>query len=262
MWTKNMEMNLMYYPTLDIEAIIDLWFRIFPDGKASINYALQSPHLNTTDANLNPVQMPTDNQELVLDTLGMAKGNVLIPDMQKVRKEFMWNGYGDVCYNYFIPPQKGSALWSRAISRPPKNISNQNGRSPFRKGTEPTENYCVFCFNNKAEPAFYKSHRCKDEGGLVCCPILRSLVCPFCKATGPTAHTPKYCPFKPIITPAHCEAMEKRNKENKTFMRRANKENISSTIWPLNYPSSNNKKYNIPKKHIHQDMNRRKSMRM
>lgn len=252
----------MYYPAIDIAAALELWFRIFPDGKASINYALQSPHENTTDANLTPVQMPTDSQELELDVLGMATDIVPYRNMEQVREEFRWNGCNDVKYDHYIPQLKGNILWCRTISVPLRNISNQSSGLALRNVSQTIENYCVFCFNNKAEPAFYKSHTCKDARGLVCCPILRRLRCPFCKATGPTAHTPKYCPFKPIITPAYCEAMEKRNKENKTLMRPAGKENTRSTIWPLYFPSSYNKKNNILKQHTHKDMNRRKSMRM
>jgi len=53
---------------------------------------------------------------------------------------------------------------------------------------------CKFCqFNGEAE-AQYKSHQLKNSSGLVTCPVLRSFVCPICKATGDFAHTQRYCP--------------------------------------------------------------------
>ncbi|XP_058125204.1 uncharacterized protein LOC131266624 [Anopheles coustani] len=214
----------MNFPEIDIEAVVELWFRMFPDGKASINYALQSPQVNT-GANLEPVQRPRGRQELVFDIVGMAKD--LVPtccDIAKVWDDFRQNGYNDMSYDLVVLEAKENTL-------PLKNISNQQKRRALRNGAHTSEDHCVFCFNNKAEPVVYKSHRCKDQRGLVSCPILRKLMCPFCKATGPMAHTPKYCPIKPIITPAYCEAMERKKMENK---------------WLV----------------VHKDMNRRKSMRL
>lgn len=252
-------------PEIDIEAAVELWFRLFPDGTASINYALQSP-LGKPGAKLKPNQIPSNRQQqLVVDFAGMAKD--ILPtsnqNMSAVRDEFRRNGYNDVPYDHCLPQLKGKTAWYKSPSSTPlRNMSNQTSGRVLRNEAQTNEKYCVFCFNNKAEPIVYKSHRCKDDHGRVCCPILRTLVCPFCKATGPTAHTPKYCPIKPIITPEYCEAVEQKNKEKETFMRLTNKENTKSTIWPLDLSASNNKKYNIPKKHVHQDMNRRKSMRM
>jgi len=38
------------------------------------------------------------------------------------------------------------------------------------------------------------SHTVKDDLGQVTCPVLSHYICPICSATGPVAHTIKYCP--------------------------------------------------------------------
>jgi len=53
---------------------------------------------------------------------------------------------------------------------------------------------CKFCHSNGEAEAQYKSHQLKNSSGLVTCPVLRSFVCPICKATGDFAHTQRYCP--------------------------------------------------------------------
>jgi len=53
---------------------------------------------------------------------------------------------------------------------------------------------CKFCHSNGEAEAQYKSHQLKNFSGLVTCPVLRSFVCPICKATGDFAHTQRYCP--------------------------------------------------------------------
>jgi len=53
---------------------------------------------------------------------------------------------------------------------------------------------CKFCQSNGEAEAQYRSHRLKNSCGLVTCPVLRSFVCPICKATGDFAHTQRYCP--------------------------------------------------------------------
>ncbi|CAF0841394.1 unnamed protein product [Adineta ricciae] len=52
---------------------------------------------------------------------------------------------------------------------------------------------CVFCRNNGENELIYSSHSLKDSMGNVTCPILRAYQCPICGATGPQAHTIKYC---------------------------------------------------------------------
>ncbi|XP_053664445.1 uncharacterized protein LOC128713610 [Anopheles marshallii] len=70
--------------------------------------------------------------------------------------------------------------------------------------------HCVFCLNNGADREVYESHNCKDDWGNVTCPVLQKFVCSRCNATGKNAHTAKYCPLKPIITPEDCLVMEQR----------------------------------------------------
>jgi len=53
---------------------------------------------------------------------------------------------------------------------------------------------CKLCFSNGEAESQYRSHQLKNSSGLVTCPVLRSFVCPICKATGDFAHTQRYCP--------------------------------------------------------------------
>ena len=46
-----------------------------------------------------------------------------------------------------------------------------------------------FCYSNGEAESQYRSHQLKNSSGLVTCPVLRSFVCPICKATGDFAHT-------------------------------------------------------------------------
>jgi len=53
---------------------------------------------------------------------------------------------------------------------------------------------CKFCYSNGEAESQYRSHQLKSSSGLVTCPVLRSFICPICKATGDFAHTQRYCP--------------------------------------------------------------------
>ncbi|XP_012937610.1 nanos homolog 2 [Aplysia californica] len=71
--------------------------------------------------------------------------------------------------------------------------------------------FCVFCRNNKEEPAVYNTHVIKNERGEVICPILEKFICPKCGATGPKAHTVKYCPLGDYISTVDCVLRTPRN---------------------------------------------------
>ncbi|XP_058463924.1 uncharacterized protein LOC131438124 [Malaya genurostris] len=79
--------------------------------------------------------------------------------------------------------------------------------STKRQRMQKENDYCVFCYNNREEEETYLGHTCRDADGHVVCPRLMKYVCPYCSATGVFAHTKKYCPRKPIITPADLENM-------------------------------------------------------
>ena len=53
---------------------------------------------------------------------------------------------------------------------------------------------CKFCLNNGEDDTKFLSHRLKDDRGRITCPVLYNYVCPICGATGPWAHTIRYCP--------------------------------------------------------------------
>jgi len=53
---------------------------------------------------------------------------------------------------------------------------------------------CKFCYSNGEAESQFRSHLLKNSSGLVTCPVLRSFICPICKATGDFAHTQRYCP--------------------------------------------------------------------
>lgn len=94
-----------------------------------------------------------------------------------------------------------------------RDITNQLKRYKLRSNKSKSRScmrHCVFCLNNGADKEVYESHNCKDRNGNVTCPVLRKFVCSRCHATGSKAHTAKYCPLKPIITPEDCLAMEQR----------------------------------------------------
>lgn len=102
-----------------------------------------------------------------------------------------------------------------------QDITNHAKERPKHKLRKSNSKYsslpehCVFCLNNGATREEYESHHCKDERGNVTCPVLQKFVCSRCNATGTNAHTAKYCPLKPIITPEDCVAIEKKRQQKR-----------------------------------------------
>lgn len=152
-------------------------------------------------------------------------------DTASIRQDFIRNGIdsGVVTQVHNTrrqpPPGSGASRWPLASleNQLPKDKRcasvekvNMQGITSDRNGIKTTrrkrsskehEDYCVFCYNNREEQETYLGHSCRDEDGFVLCPKLRMYVCPYCQATGDTAHTKKYCPKKPIITPDDLQKM-------------------------------------------------------
>ncbi|XP_064600974.1 uncharacterized protein LOC135467141 [Liolophura sinensis] len=76
------------------------------------------------------------------------------------------------------------------------NKGNANNLKMYRSTV------CVFCKNNGENLSVYGTHTLKDQLGLVSCPILQRYTCPVCGASGPRAHTLKYCPYNTNYRPS------------------------------------------------------------
>lgn len=119
------------------------------------------------------------------------------------------------------------------ISNIPNDQTKRRRSRRHRSNRASYQEHCVFCLNNGKPSTVYQSHQCRNEDGDVTCPYLKDFVCPICAATGANAHTPKYCPRKPIITPEDCLEIEKHKRA--TF--RTTGSGIISIINKLNAAS-------------------------
>lgn len=185
----------------------------------------------STMAELN--ELASSFQRISIDVEGIGRELVDLGkrDTDQIRQDFIRNGI-DTSFNRRHTP--GFSDLAPCPKWPFKNLENQamatcaspetsegylqekhanesldSKRSVRRKRFhKENEDYCVFCYNNGEHEETYLSHACRDEKGFVMCPRLKKYVCPYCKATDKFAHTKKYCPRKPIITPADLEKMD------------------------------------------------------
>lgn len=77
---------------------------------------------------------------------------------------------------------------------PPPQLSQRVPLSQFNRSPKFKYSFCVFCKNNGEDEAYYLGHTVKDDKGFTSCPVLRAYTCPLCGASGPVAHTIRYCP--------------------------------------------------------------------
>jgi len=94
----------------------------------------------------------------------MPDGPPIEPGIQSIREE----------------PRRTSRMLSQTLCQPSK---------PRYK-----YNFCVFCKNNGEDESFFLTHTLKDDFQRITCPVLYNYKCPICSATGPVAHTIRYCP--------------------------------------------------------------------
>lgn len=169
---------------------------------------------------------------LTIDIQGMVKELFVSGrrDTDSIRQDFIRNGIdSEVVTQIHVsrqpPPGFGISRWPLAsLDNKPLTARHSlfqdkgnleagtlrtlEAKSARRKRSpKENEDYCVFCFNNREEQETYLGHSCRDGEGAVVCPKLRRYVCPYCQATGDMAHTKKYCPKKPIITPDDLQTM-------------------------------------------------------
>uniref|UniRef100_A0A182JP64 Nanos-type domain-containing protein n=1 Tax=Anopheles christyi TaxID=43041 RepID=A0A182JP64_9DIPT len=166
--------------------------------------------------------------------------------VDEIRKEFAENGISGELSEVAEPEPKRTpdtdkceTIKDLVIEKHEKDMVLQeisNQRKPLstrhpgkcRSKSISEQEHCVFCLNNGADRELYESHRCKDPAGNVICPVLQKFVCMRCKATGSKAHTAKYCPLKPIITPEDCLAMEQKWQEiRRTGVEKVGEKNLS-----------------------------------
>uniref|UniRef100_A0A1Q3EVG7 Putative nanos n=1 Tax=Culex tarsalis TaxID=7177 RepID=A0A1Q3EVG7_CULTA len=152
------------------------------------------------------------------DALGMQHAR---PDVALVRQDFVRNGIDSAIPGRgsvrrrppgFVQEPVSSPRWplnslenvpqtSTPVEQPPPKMATDGAAAGRSRRKHKENDYCVFCYNNGEHQEVYMSHVCRDDRGQVQCPRLRRYICPYCFATDRNAHTKKYCPNKPIITP-------------------------------------------------------------
>ena len=90
---------------------------------------------------------------------------------------------------------------------------------------------CQFCLKYGESEELARNHRLRTATGLVSCPILRSLTCPICQATGDFAHTKSYCPL--ISVDSAAEMSNSNGMKTMNAMGKVPQQQPASKPWPL-----------------------------
>lgn len=204
-------------------------------GSSDLSFIYGGSCSPSSDSDLH--ELTANFQELTIDVGGMVRElfeRNINRDTDSIRQEFIRNGIdssmteGSAATKRCHPPPGSGAVSKWPLSArgdgnrvDSPNLTDGKKDEPERQKTERSvsqsaarrkrskenEDYCVFCYNNHENQETYLNHSCRDEDGFVVCPKLRKYVCPYCQATGRLAHTKKYCPKKPIITPDDLQSM-------------------------------------------------------
>ncbi|XP_054635344.1 nanos homolog 3 [Dunckerocampus dactyliophorus] len=116
-----------------------------------------------------------------------------VPTQCSTRSEFLGRAPGDDLLN--APARTPTAGGPKSLKKHLKTPE-----------PAPARMMCSFCKRNKESEQVYKSHWLKNMSGDVLCPYLRQYVCPLCGATGPKAHTKRFCPK---VDSAYCSVYVK-----------------------------------------------------
>ncbi|XP_070843982.1 nanos homolog 3 [Chaetodon trifascialis] len=96
-----------------------------------------------------------------------------------------------------FPADTPNTVDVKLVPRPAGGRWPKERKKPTRyKPLDPSSErmFCSFCKHNGESELVFGSHCLKNQAGEVLCPYLRQYVCPLCGATGPRAHTKRFCP--------------------------------------------------------------------